>query len=677
MQISRETGVLLDADVKHTELHANDQNYSPPCAKWNSNLQPSKRVIHTMGYKRVEDSLNKVVEQCKAKQKEATLALERLDRDDKRNHTITLAWKLLMKLTSGVIKLGLRLGDKVKPDQKLVIQVLLQTIHDNSNEWDGMFGCHWGYAFMVLNEITGYRITLISNPHFVDFQIGEYSSPTDTGDLSDLEKPDTSNSGTQGAENGAKRVKTAECGVMTDISTMEDPPPSENLEEVRKHLVFRSSEKLSLTFPATITTKATSSPPSAQDKSVVYVAPLHFQLRNQKTEMVNAAKYVHSLKTHLERFLSQLVFEEDDPDGKAATDSYTHRGLFVKESVPVKPTPVRQQQDADAGTNTTQDGATSTPTPTAGESTLTLTTTSHATSNATSTAASSTETTALSNKTPTTTVVTLIEETPVNTATRKTPNPYQPPPNPTGDSTDNGPGETVKEGDSVEARPMKDPLSDIASSTLVEIVNSVSDAYKGLIHEPFLEYDRIIQTLKNDAALVESFVESKYIEKAEEALDLVHKDKRVTPPVLNGAIQKQIEPVERELADVRKQVRSTKKQTQIQKRKESKKRKKAREKSALGNSSDNSDDVDAVPDTETEQQQKKRKRKKKNVPKNSDSHPEIAPSVTQKKDQKTDKTGNRRKKRGKQAGSETTPNTPSGQKGRKSQGPSRQRKGKK
>ena len=376
--------------------------------------------------------------------------------------------------------------------------------------------------------------------------------------------------------------------------------------------------------------------------------------------MVNAKNYYGSLKAHFNKLLNNLVLEEDDKDGTASATSYTHRGILVK-SVSEQP------RNTTTTTATTQDGATSTSSqPNNGESTLTLTANSTETSTETSTATTSTAT---SNNA----AVNRIEETPDTPDAQKTPDAVHPPPNPTGESTATVTGEPVEvtgRENVNEASPMKDPLSDIEDSTLEEIVNSISDAYDGLINEPFLAYSRTAKTLKNSAALVESFIESKYAQKTEEALDLVLKDKKVTPPVLNGVIQKQLEPVKKDIKNVQRQVQLSRSQKRNLLRKEAKKRKQLEHERVPDNSEDNSeDDVDAAPAKSEQQRKKKRKKNKKS--KNSNSHPEIAPSVTQKKNQKTDKNGKgnqdvKKKKNGKQNGDEPTPTTPSQQRGRKS-----------
>ncbi len=107
-------------------------------------------------------------------------------------------------------------------------------------------------------------------------------------------------------------------------------------------------------------------------------------------------------------------------------------------------------------------------------------------------------------------------------------------------------------------------------------MGSVFDAYTGLIHEPYCAYDQTVKTLKDSAALVESFIESDYVQKTEEALDLVHKDKRVTPPILNETIQQQIETVKKDVQQVKKQTISILSQSQKRNKRnrENKKRKK-------------------------------------------------------------------------------------------------------
>jgi len=181
-----------------------------------------------VGYERVEASLNKVAEQCKEQQKQAALALQLMDRDDKRDHTIFLAWDLLMKLTGSIIKVVLHMGDNVKPGQKLVIQVLLKTIRTstNINKWNGMFGCHWGKAFLKflllkLKERTHCECecenTLMCDPSFVSGNITAYHLVVvDSVDLNELETPDVPNQGTQKTDSGAE----AETGT-TDIGTMD------------------------------------------------------------------------------------------------------------------------------------------------------------------------------------------------------------------------------------------------------------------------------------------------------------------------------------------------------------------------------------------------------------------------------------------------------------------------
>ena len=643
-----------EAEIKHNK-NVNDPNYLPSSAKWKSSLQPSKRVIRTVGYERVEASLNKVVEQCKEHQKEAALALQLMDRDDKRNHTIFLAWDLLMKLTGSIIKVVLHFGDSVKPGQKLIIQVLLKTIRTNINKWNGMFGCHWGNAFLVLKERTQCENTLACDPSFVSDNITVYDlvDSVDLMDLSDMEMPDVPNPGFQKADSGAEaKTGTTDTGTMTDISTLKDPA-SGNLDGVRK--------QLSLSFQTFSTTREKSPSTSYHDPEGLHFT-MNFALRNQKTDVVSATAYGYSLKAHLERFISNLVLEEDDSDRTAGTCNYTHKGILVRSNKTV-----RQN-------NTTQDGATSTTTPSqsnTGENTLALTVPT-ATSNAASTAATSTTTSTAS---PTGAVI-VIEETPGAPETQKTPDADQSP-----SPGDPAQGESVENngnGNDDEARPMEDPLSQISSSQLVEIMDSVFDAYDGLIHAPYCAYDETVKTLKENAALVESFIESDYVQKTEEALDLVHKEKRVTPPILNETIQQQIEPVKKDVQQVKKQTISILSQTQKRNKnkRESKKRKKLEQKMSTLGISEDDDDVEAGPTTETEQQRKRKKRKKS---KNSNSHPGSAPSVTQKKIQTTGKKGKgkqgKKKKSGKQQESESTSTTPTQPQGRKSRKQSKKKNG--
>ncbi len=638
----------MKADATHTK-NVNDPSYLPKSAKWKSSLQPSRRVIHTVGYKRVEASLNKVVEQCKEQQKQAALALQLLDRYDKRDHTIRLAWNLLMKLTESIIKVVLQMAEDHKPAQILVVQAMLKTIRTNKDvmSWYGMFGCQWGKAFLVLEEITKCENTLLCDPSFVSNNIAAYRI-TGNEESSDLSMPATSGTG----------ATAAEAGTQTEIGGLPNPPSDDNLDDIKK--------QLSVVFQTTGLGTAFASFGHKRDAPAMV---MNYALRNRKTEIVRASKYMLSLKVHLEKFLNALVLEEDDPEGNAAQESYNHRGLLVCYTSTVK-------QNNSTNT-TTQNGATSAPSQSnTGESTLVMTGSPTATTATSTTATSATASTAEKSTTLTTTSIvsppnTVIrnEETPGAPETQKTPNTDQSPP--TGEATDAATGESVEDiGNGNEDKSMKDPLSDIDGSLLEDIVSSVSDAINGLIHHPYCAYDQAVQALKKSATLVESFIESDYVQKTEEALELVLKDKRVTPPILNEAIQRQIEPVKKDVEKVKKQTIGilSKTQKRNQKKKEAKKRKKLE---AMEKKLGDADDVEADPDTETEQQRKKSK--------NSDSHPETAPSVTQKKNQNTDKNGKgkqgRRKRNGKQQENDSTPTTPTQRRRRKSKKQSEKKNG--
>jgi len=128
--------------------HVNDPTYAPSWTKWKSKLQAPKEVLPTMAFKSVESSLDKIVERTKKSQIQAALAVQRLSRDQKRDHTIFLVWKLLMMIARCTINSV----TGSKPDDNLVVYVLMVVVHDKQTTFKAMFDCEWGEALLVLDE---------------------------------------------------------------------------------------------------------------------------------------------------------------------------------------------------------------------------------------------------------------------------------------------------------------------------------------------------------------------------------------------------------------------------------------------------------------------------------------------------------------------------------------------
>ena len=139
----------------------------------------------------------------------------------------------------------------------------------------------------------------------------------------------------------------------------------------------------------------------------------------------------------------------------------------------------------------------------------------------------------------------------------------------------------------------------------------------------------------------EAILEAANSEKAEDALELVHNDEKVTPPVLKGVIQKEMKPLKDEVKRVSHLGNTlaglSKTQKRNRQKRAAKKRKRTPEAEADANGDNNDDD-----DTSTAQTGERKKSKSKN----SDSNPETAQSVTQKKTQKKAKRNADKNERG-------------------------------
>jgi len=568
-----------------------------------------------MAFKSVDSSLDKIVERTKKSQIQAALAVQRLSRDHKRDHTILLVWKLLMKIARCAIT-----ATGSKPDDNLVVYVLMVVVRDKQTTFKAMFDCAWGEALLVLDQHIMRLPKLKDAPKFLIDLVDPHKVARDDELINIANDVVSASVTTPTGDN----TTTAAAATAHKTADAEASTPSLNT----------CKANLSLRFQKATTESASSTKHNSDARAVVMMFPL----KNRKTETADSALYYNSLKTHISKFLNSLVLEEDDTDGNAADQNYVHRGVLVKKSTPPTSTAVKSTAVAAATTNNRASTTPKTTDPSASASTTKNPATVDLTRENTEAATSNTSTSSTSGR----------EED--------------------GEGEMEGSESSLSQG--VEALQIEDPLANITSTDLEIIVATISDAFRGMIYIPFEKYIAAKETIERGITMHESILEAANSEKAEDALELVHNDEKVTPPVLKGVIQKEMKPLVEEVKRVSHLGNTLAGMTPTQKRNRQKRAAKKRKREADANGDTNDKD-----DTSTAQTGE-RKKSKKSKSKNSDSHPETAQSVTQKKTQKkakqnAEKNERGASRRGKRDEKQAASSTPTQQKGRNSKQRSR------
>ena len=620
--------------------NVNNPNYFPGTAKWNSGLQPSKKVRGSVGINAVEASLKKVVVECKQAQRNAAIALQQLERDAAREHTITCVWKLMLRITNIVIKTGLHLDGR--PDRDLATQILLHTVKSISDEGEmTMMGCSWSLALDVLikHDIMGKNPTLLSDPSFVEDRSMRYAITTQSDDpIEILKAPYSFRPVTVNPMAPSKGTQT--CAVV-NLCTDDDEKKDDENELEEKQLV-EVKKNLSIQFDY------------GESETTTITLQVGDALMNRHQEPIQLGKYFSSLRRHLTDFVKNLVFEEDDSEeNSAATRDYVHRGCLVKtersyaksykgsrdfqnkeptnlqkksnQSKPSQQKPQREstsansaRQDVDPASGTQKTPSNNTANPFINASALV----------STDKAPSATSTTQTTDK-------------------------------PSDKAASNDQGET-ENTDTVAKKSIEDPLEKVDQDVLKHIVDTIADAFKGLIHMPYLAYVEVTKNKATADDLLDCFLHNTKEDIAETALDLIHKEKRVTPQALGEIIkneqsplQSQVNQLERKVSSLTGEQKKSKtldkdekteqalanKKARRKRQREKKKLKKQQEKQAASGEQTEEADASGASNTNPTKKQKKN-------PKNSNRHPGPTPPVTKKK-KGTDKPGNGKGKNGK------------------------------
>ena len=613
--------------------NVNNPNYFPGSAKWNSGLQPSKKVRGSEGFNAVEASLTKVVVECKQAQRNAAIALQQLERDAAREYTITCVWKLMLRITNIVIKTGLNLEGR--PDHELATQIFLHTVKCIADEGVmTMMGCSWSLALDVLikHDILGKDPTLLSDPSFVEDRSMRYTITQADDPIEILKAPFSFRPVTVNPMAPSKGTQTCDVvNLCTDDEKKddEDEPKDDQLDGI--------TQNLSVKFDYG----------EGEERTITLQVGNSFVNRRQKP--IQVKDYMSSLRRHLTDFVNHLVFEENDSEtNSAAEQDYTHRGCLIlsnksfglanrdalqrsiqksnnsessqlipqQESNPAK----SARQDVNPASVTQKTPVIKANNPYANKSAPTLVSTDKASS-----ANSTTQTT---------------DSTSDKLA-----------------STEQGETENT---DTNATKSIEDPLEKVDPIVLKKIVDTIADAFKGLIHMPYMAYVEVTKNKATADDLLDCFLLNTKEDIAETALDLIHKEKRVTPQALGEIIkdeqsplQSQVNQLERKVSSLTGEQKKSKtldkdekteqalanKRARRKREREKKKLKKQQEKQAA--SGEKTEETDASGASNTNPTKKRKKN-----PKNSNRHPGTTPPVTKKK-KGTDKTGNGKGKNGK------------------------------
>jgi hypothetical protein len=569
--------------------HADDSTYIAKSAKWKSDLQAPRDVGQTLAFKCLVSSLDKVIDNCKKEQTRTAVAVQHLVRDHKRQKTISLTWKLLIQVARCV----LQLVTNAKPSDIHVYQSLMETITQSKSL---LFDCDWGLSLQVLQDIIRpvklEDIEPKSNPSFIVDRLNLY---------------------------GMKLIENS-----TDKDCPYAPPAEKPTQEVA---VSNGSSTNGSETPTNATTPAPVTPGSPIDADVNNLIlsiqngnrdpsdrlgpgylSLKFTIKNSKDELIQTKRYSDHLRSHIYKFLQNLVFEGDEDEVEGDNNKqYTHNGVLVRRNKETSAT--TQDTTAEAATTSQR-------------------------SNPSALVSTPQQRTPNNNN-----AVTNVSEG-NNDAASDQRNPDANPP-----LQDEAPVELdgSESEDEVAETALKNHLSDhLNEDQLKKVVSSIQEALIGLIEAPYDKYKALNSALEQGLALKETLLETNKSEMADEALELVNNERTVAPPILRGVIQKELKPVRERVKKMEQHRATTVVLSEAQRRKLLKAQKKRKKKQVEfegiqgGNGEDYGNDED---DADAANSRPKKK------PKNSNSHPATAAAVTQKTQQNTSKNGKRRRRK--------------------------------
>ena len=350
---------------------------------------------------------------------------------------------------------------------------------------------------------------------------------------------------------------------------------------------------------------------------------------------------------HLTDFVNHLVFEENDSEKNSAADSdYIHRGCLVLSNTSFG---VANRDSIQQSIQKSRNSEPSQPTP-------------QLESNLAKSARQDVNPASVTQKTPVikannpfvkaSVLVSSDKASSANSTTQKTDTP-------TDKLAPTEQGET-ENTDKDAAKSIEDPLEKVDQDVLKKIVETIADAFKGLIHRPYLAYVEVTKNKADADDILDCFLYNTKEDIAETALDLIHKEKRVTPQALSEIIKDEQSPLKSQVNQLERKVSSLKgeqkksknlnddetkaqalanKRARRKRQREKKKLQKQQEK--LVASGEKTDETDASGASNTNPTKKQKKN-----PKNSNRHPGPTPPVTKKK-KGTDKPGNGKGKTGK------------------------------
>lgn len=230
-----------------------------------------------MAFKSVDSSLDKIVERTKKSQIQAALTVQRLSRDQKRDHTIFLVWKLLMRIA----RCAINSATGSKPDDNLVVYALMVVVHDKQTTFKAMFDCEWGEALLVLDEQIMRLPKLKDDPHFLIDLVDPHKVGRDDKLLNIANDVERASVATPTGDN------TTTAAAATARTTVDAEASTPSLNTCKANLSLRFQ---------TATTESVSSTEHDPDARAVVMT---FPLMNRKTETANSGVYYASLKTHI------------------------------------------------------------------------------------------------------------------------------------------------------------------------------------------------------------------------------------------------------------------------------------------------------------------------------------------------------------------------------------------
>lgn len=616
--------------------NTNDRSYIAPGAKWKLNVPASDKVRQTMAYKSLVTSLDKDVDKCKQSITKATVAVQHLSRDNKRQHTISLAWNVLLKIT----RCTLRLVINSKPSDILTYQSVVEMISREYIMEPSLFGCHWGLALKILDDMSPVKLTQLltpSDPNFVENVYKEYEMKLNN---------DKSNTDWPYAPPADKTSQEVVVTTGSTNSTNGISLPTNTTANVNQGSPITTNVTQLLVGIQTGTKNTRTLQRNKEDSSNHVI--LRFSLTNSKNQPINGSDYSNNLQFHIDKFLKALVFEGEEDCDNLTNHEYTHKNILVKKNT----LPPIQRARTSTATSTPSGTATSASESTPEQRRNPYNTPTHA--NAVNTQ------------------VERITEAAVDQRTSEIASP------PLQDNASRNETD-VATTDNVEANSRKDEFSSLSNEQQNMIISSIRDALNGLILVPFEQYKIAQSALEQGLTLAETLLESNKSEMADDALELVNKEKTVTPPILNGAIKKAVNPVDKRVKKLEHQRASeaglTKNQQRKQKNKQKNNQKKQQKRKQVQFEGTQGEDGDGGGNNDDSTATKNRQRKK---PKNSDSHPASAVAVTQKKNQNTKQNDNQKGKgQRKRKDKEKNSQQHSQQQGKGSNGQQQKRRGSK